>query len=95
MSRDDFMALTPAEFSEVATRWNEAEEARERAAWRRTRRLAAIIIRPHIKRAIPEEALIPLPGDKKKDPAPEKSKIATEDISEKRMAAFRSRVSML
>ncbi|MCM1117642.1 MAG: hypothetical protein NC342_08920 [Pseudoflavonifractor sp.] len=91
MSRADFLAMTPAEFEAAARAWNEAEEARDRAAWLRVRRLAAILIRPHIKRAIPEEQLIPLKGDRRKPPR--RKEATPAEVTDKRVEAFRRKLS--
>lgn len=92
MSREDFLLLTPAEFSEAAERWNAMEEARERNEWLRVRRLAAILIRPHVKHAIPEEKLIPLPGDKPQEREIDESRVTPDEVSARRMEAFRVRL---
>lgn len=92
MSRTDFLALTPAEFESVSAAWVEAHDEAETAAWLRTRRLAAILIRPHIKRGIPEDKLIPLPCDKRHTPEREQTE-EEKALSEARLARFRQRMS--
>lgn len=93
MRRDDFLAMSPAEFAAAADAWIQAEEARELNSWKRARRIAAILIRPHIKKGIPEEKLIPLPCDRaaqrKKKKAPEPS----PEVTATRIAAFRQQLA--
>lgn len=92
MARGDFLLMTPSEFEAAARAWEEAHRAEQRSAWLRTRRLAAILIRPHVKRGIPEEELIPLPGD---TPRRERKAQVPADakVSEERIRAFRQELS--
>ncbi len=92
MSRAEFLAMTPAEFDAAAREWYQAQSEADISAWRRVRRLAAIVIRPHIKKPIAEEKLIPLPGDHSPILQGKSSVVVSApEVSAARIAAFRGR----
>ena len=65
MPLETFKRLTFAQADAVVTAHNAREEAREKAAWERTRTLACLLLHPHLKkgkRLTPRETL-PLPWD--------------------------------
>lgn len=61
MSRADFLLLTPAEFEVALKAHHETSRSAQLGEWHRMRTLASILIRPHVKHAIPPSKLIPLP----------------------------------
>lgn len=70
MQVDDFCAMSPAEFATALAMWGDDHEAAERAAWERTRTLAAISVQPHISRRLTPRQLLPLPWDGRADERP-------------------------
>ena len=52
MSIDDFCRCTPLEFSAIAEGWNEGEQARQRAAWERTRMQCTCMLQPYSKKGL-------------------------------------------
>lgn len=76
MRLNDFCALTPSEFRSVHGRWQEAEEARERAGWERARMLATYAVQPYSKKRLKPSDLMTFPWerpDTKNAAAPERS----------------------
>jgi len=64
MRLDDFCRLTSGEFGEVCKAYHSERESESRAAWERTRMLAAITIQPHVKNRITPAQLLPFPWEK-------------------------------
>ena len=60
MTRADFLAMTPPEFDAAVKAHNEDRHTADLGRWHRLRTLAAIVIRPHVKKAVAPEKLIPL-----------------------------------
>lgn len=52
MTVDDFCRCTPLEFSAIAEGWNDGEQARQRAAWERTRMLCTTMLQPYSKKGL-------------------------------------------
>lgn len=66
LSRQDFLALTPEEFSEVLSSADRSRRHREQTAWEQTRMLAAFTLMPHSKKKVEPRRILPFPWDKEK-----------------------------
>ena len=66
LSRQDFLALTPDEFSEVLSSADRSRRHREQTAWEQTRMLAAFTLMPHSKKKVEPRRILPFPWDKEK-----------------------------
>lgn len=69
LSLRDFCALTPSECAAVLRCKGEAEEARRRDAWERTRTAAVMALLPHLRKGASRrpQDLLPLPWDKARE----------------------------
>ena len=63
LSFDDFCRLDYEEFENICGAWHEHAETACRGEWERVRTLAAIIIQPHVKKAVTPKKLLPFPWD--------------------------------
>lgn len=88
MSFDDFCRCYYDEFDAIWRAWKDAEEARTRDAWERTRLLAAITIQPHVKRKLTPQKLVPLPWDKPTGKARSKKQSAPQLSATERRKRF-------
>lgn len=61
---DDFLRLTPGEFSAVCQKYNTQVEIHERAEWERMRMLAWVMIQPYTKKKISPRELFNFEWDK-------------------------------
>lgn len=59
----DFCCLTPDELALCAGAFARERTDTQRAAWERTRTLAAIAVQPHVKGKVSPKRLLPLPWD--------------------------------
>jgi len=88
LSLNDFMDLTPFQFSEIYNRWRKKKEEEEKESWDRTRYLAFAAVLPHLKREIEHtpQSVFPLPWDKKSPqapPAPPSTRRRFEELKKK------------
>jgi hypothetical protein len=67
MALNDFLRLTPKEFSLICERWNEKEDARERSEWERTRMTCLCLLQPHSKKQLKAEDVMSFAWDSKPD----------------------------
>lgn len=84
MSLADFERLSPREFDAACKAYGERQEAEARGSWERMRRLAYMVIQPHVKKCPPPEKLCPLPWDNKA--AKPKGKPIDRETAKKRFA---------
>lgn len=74
MGLDDFVRLTPSEFSAVVEHVNRREDTRSRDGWEQARVVAKMAVQPYMKKDVRLEEFMPLPWDGKAERAPEVSR---------------------
>lgn len=93
VSLDDFVRLTPSEFSAVAEHVNRREDTRSRDGWEQTRVVAKMAVQPYMKKNVRLEEFMPLPWDGKTERAPEVSKEEDKKRLEGLLKRMRSKES--
>lgn len=64
MTVDEFLDMTPREFSNAIDGYVKETEQRSREAWEQARLIAYYAVAPHVKGGKPMHRMIPLPWDK-------------------------------
>jgi len=93
VSLDDFVRLTPSEFSAVAEHVNRREDTRSRDGWEQTRVVAKMAVQPYMKKNVRLEEFMPLPWDGKTERAPEVSREEDKKRLEGLLKRMRSKES--
>jgi hypothetical protein len=85
LSLDDFLDLTPFQFTRMIKAWGEQNELREKVRWEQARYLAYAMVIPHLDSKKPNtpQSVFPLPWDKKPEPAKQSSKERFEELKRK------------
>lgn len=69
MSRNDFCACTPLEFTAVVGKWREHQEMLSRTGWEQARFMATAILQPYSTKTLRPSDVAEFAWDEKKDHA--------------------------